>query len=1156
MLHLSFSADIEFLAAKMRNQLQSIWKKENAFESPQVIFPDRKIEQWFRLFWVKEFNVLANLNSIPLERFLWEALKPQEASQLSVDVLQHIINAALLEKDKNDQAFYIRLGLKDKIDPLLIHSSLSFLSAQLASLFLEYEYSRPSNFITQRTGILEHWSEKSNTPFFSENPAQEDPIEKWQRQLYSKVFHKLDSHYSFFDLAILKAEDDGITKPLSLSYLYSQITEEEKALYWTGKDVFLFGLGGLSQFHRTILQDMSKYMNLYVYIQNPCAEFWEDIKVQGDYRRSFQKKEAHDFFSSISHIELDQEEQHFSGENSLLVQWGKAGRDNIKLWSLASDYNFEYEYIEKKPTSLLEHLQKSVLDRKEKLEQSVEADDSLKIMAAPTPIREIENLKEEIWRDLQKKPQLRLDDILVLCPNIDEYRASIEIVFNRESKEKDEYLDYAFVDAPENESLVADAIFSLLNMAQQKEINRKFLFQYLKNPLVQITKKIDPLWIPIWESWVDQLNAYRNTDSADKEKVFSFSHALKRLLLHHLMQNKFTIGDVNYHPYGNIDSENKESLESFVNVVRELDDFVFNTEPDQVLHKTKNYISKLSTHKASKEMSFYGEKEVKKTALKSLNSLSWQNYAGRTEAFSIEEIKALLQRELVQVKPGSGQLLNSGISFMKFQETRILPMKHIYIIGLNAKTFPGSNPQSTLDLRNPIPGRKPRWYGDSNILDKNRYAFLCQIMSCKEKLYLSYQSHNLKKDEILYPSSVVEDLIRFIKKSNLKKLENAESIVKIIPLDENRALDKIYSSKRLQQVFLQSIHKDLKKTPRLQNLKAMEIGSEISIYSLRDFVLNPFEFQVKQSLHLDQEEDSTLETLEPIELNSLKSSIFYKEYFQAHLEQINDKLKGNSDILNETNASLDLFLQNQTEQGILAEGIFGELQMRQTRELYKIHEDKLLESKDSLQSIEAAKEFSYELTYQGKEIQISAKPDFEGLYNNEKCFIFISKNIKNNKISDRNKILLRLNSLLYLAQIKDPHSINTVYEYRLDNKADIIPLSLSPSKAQEILLQLITMAYQERFALYLPFSNKEKVLLDFSLSKDPNSANPPQNWAENFDADIFTKKIEPRDIYTKELCMFDETDWGYHDHSRDELLSIRAQVKKWCIDIINSDLQL
>src|SRR5690554_87608 len=101
MLHLSFSADIEFLAAKMRNQLQSIWKKENAFESPQVIFPDRKIEQWFRLFWVKKFNVLANLNSIPLERFLWEALKPQEASQLSVDVLQHIINAALLEKDKN-----------------------------------------------------------------------------------------------------------------------------------------------------------------------------------------------------------------------------------------------------------------------------------------------------------------------------------------------------------------------------------------------------------------------------------------------------------------------------------------------------------------------------------------------------------------------------------------------------------------------------------------------------------------------------------------------------------------------------------------------------------------------------------------------------------------------------------------------------------------------------------------------------------------------------------------------------------------------------------------------------------------------------------------------------------------------------------------------
>ena len=63
------------------------------------------------------------------------------------------------------------------------------------------------------------------------------------------------------------------TEYLTLPYLFN----EGKANLKSKVPVFIFGLSGMGQFYRVILQEFAKENELYAYIQNPCMEFWEDI---------------------------------------------------------------------------------------------------------------------------------------------------------------------------------------------------------------------------------------------------------------------------------------------------------------------------------------------------------------------------------------------------------------------------------------------------------------------------------------------------------------------------------------------------------------------------------------------------------------------------------------------------------------------------------------------------------------------------------------------------------------------------------------------------------------------------------------------------------------------------------------------------------------
>ena len=359
MLHLKFALNLETLADEMIEAISSVWT--NPFESPVVIFPDPKLEQWFRLRWMKKKGVLANLNKSTIDRFLFDILvgDNRKLKKLSSEMLANVIMAYLLGKEDGTTPNYETLdsnvakyltkmdGEKKTLDEVRLFD----FSNKLAGLFLEYETSRPKDFLQNdegnvAKGILDYWSEEQlKTPeglkdFFVKKTAAGafEPVnnESWERSLYSKIFHNVNGK-SLLTRVFEKADSESDPKKvtyLTLPFLYkANLDADGKPLfkYQSKAPIFILGLSGMGQFYRIVLREFAKQHEVYAYIQNPCMEFWEDVDTS-----SFTPiiKTTHE-----DDQVLETEDAVSNSENNLLRYWGKSGRDNIKLWCLTDDYS-------------------------------------------------------------------------------------------------------------------------------------------------------------------------------------------------------------------------------------------------------------------------------------------------------------------------------------------------------------------------------------------------------------------------------------------------------------------------------------------------------------------------------------------------------------------------------------------------------------------------------------------------------------------------------------------------------------------------------------------------------------------------------------------------------------------------------------------------
>ena len=949
MLHLKFALNLEHLADEMIKAISKKWN--DPFNAPVVIFPDPKLEQWFRLRWMKRKGTLVNLNKSTIDRFLFDILvgKDDSKKKLTADILRNVILAYLVQKINGtpnyktlDSEVTRYLMVDGNPEGELDENHLFDFASKMASLFLEYEASRPNNFAKGAngnvSGILDQWKQEKLQPFFTNFNKKLATREAWQQKLYSAIFHKHGGDSLLTQAFKNKCGSQTDEKKyLTIPFLYNNRNDgafvEEKLPH--GQDgkvlpVFIFGLSGMGQFYRVILHEYAKDHDVYAYIQNPCMEFWEDattvpdkvcrswnVSKTGEWKsNSGDMARIKDKMKVMETIDPDAENPttdiddipetnaSVEQENDLLVNWGRSGRDNIKLWCQATNYDFDFNGIYDEhgnetalpQDTLLHKVQYSIAHRNNEpsIAESDLSDGTLDVTAAPTKIREVENLHTQICKLLKKNEGLpdsqkvRVEDILVVSPCLDEYRTAINMVFDQNSakpesdSEKEGYLHmpFAIVDSPAKNSLTENALSSLFAVLDQGSITRPDFFALVRNPVVQAARNISNDDVEAWQNWVAETNTFRARNEHD-----DWDTVKNRLLM-----AQMTSGDVEFdgetlRPFSDIACSDKASLCKFIDCIEALENWIEYGKNDcasldELTEQIDNWIAMPRVPDSLKSESI-----VYRRVSDAISLLGWQNAAGNS-SISMKIVKQSLLLAAQGTEYSCGNLFVNGITFMKFAPNRAIPVKHLFFIGADAASFPGARQHNTLDLRKSC---RP-WPGDDSPILKNRYAFLCQLMSTTEGFHLSYVNKDIKKYADFYPSSVINDLRKFIG-TVWKEGE--------IPLDETRATTELFTPKELRNkiAYANMLSGNSKKRSVPQKQKKDEkqylvkIPERVSFHALAEFLKDPFQFRIGLMLIGEDDEDVEKELFEPVFFDNLDTSIILKKALAAELSGEVDELE-------------------------------------------------------------------------------------------------------------------------------------------------------------------------------------------------------------------------------------------------------------------------
>ena len=1019
------SWDINLLADKMIEKITESWK--TPFESPAVIFTDPKVEQWFKLHWLKNQTdgkaVLMNLKTLRIQQFLFDLVKPDSdvwvnenaphIEKLSVELLRDVIISKLTSRTDDGKYYFESLG-SDNVQSYLTDNDAHGVSQinsvrlydfaqQTATLFMDYEDTRPDS--------LNLVLEKSD----------------WQKKLY---------HDIYTDGAIV-INDTRYMTLFQLAELNSKMNGGQLHFNWK-KDLplFIFGFSGLGQIYRKILDEFSKQNQLEVYLQTSQL--------------------------------LTGKTEGF--KNQLTSKWAEYGKENLGLWSkggtltqLETDnYAAAGKPTATAPDSLLHKIQKSISQDNEIIPQAFKGyDDSLSLTSAPTKLREVETVHSKICRLLSKNPaspadskKIQLGDILVVAPNIQDYNTAIRQVFdqsNRFELNSDfPYIPYIIADYSGERSLTAEALNVFIKIFRTGYFSRADLFSLLRNYLVQTARGISDDEVSDWVNWASELNTYRNrAANEDWEK------AKKRLLLSKLTD--LQVGE--YIPYENLTTENNDSLYKFIQAIDELEELA-DLSGKNILTKTD--IEKLGELLdkwllLSDEIpdDLFNETLVFQNIVEEVDRQKETAEKVYADCF----FSALLDRSH-SVSLHNSNLFSTGITFANFESNRVLPARYVFFMGLDSKVFPGVDSQNDLDLKACF----DREAGDESVPMKNKNAFMCQLMAAGDGFFISYINKDLQKDEDFYKSSVLTDLFETVydKEANKPDTPLYENKIKI---DETRDWDELYTQRefRNKKNYIRFQNNSQNKNPPkdLGNRTGTVFPDRVSISDIKTFLTDPFQFMVKQEFgSIEDDSEEEIAEFEPIVFDHMTQSSLRKDIVKKAIK------KGSIDF-DET--ELTEFCTKLKNQNILPDFFFGNEAIRTVFEESRNMFAALPESLDyndikfddkALLTINQNHNKKMQWSLSG---EIACHTDFS----ETKPLRFFEFN------NSKNCLTAYISALAALAQ--RPETDNSDYNIELyvigvkEGRTDIPPFTLNRSEAQELLKKIYNEMYIEPYTFCVPY---------------------------------------------------------------------------------------
>ncbi len=711
MFTLTQSNRFEYLLDRLLANLAA--EAPGPFEAPVVIVPSTAIRRRVELAQADRVGVCANLEFAYLAQWLWQqvgrVVEVPATSPFAPAVLAWRILARL--EEPAFAAAHPRLGAYlAGADPLMRFD----LAQTVARVF--------DHYLTYRADWLAAWLAGRSL-----NLGED---EDWQAALWRRL-----------------AADLGAAGRHPLQSFFAALDARgPEAIPGLPRSAHLFCLTTLPPLYLDALRRLSTWMDLHLYLVNPCCEFWFEIVDQK--RLAWLVARQQDLYQEVG--------------NGLLAAWGRQAKAQLGLLfdddGLLQDRDTAFFPAPGK--SLLARVQNAILDLQDLPPGGValaDADRSIEVHVCHSLTRELEVLHDQLLALFAgPKPPLP-SEIVVLTPDLDTAAPLIEAVFGTAPPER--RIPFVITGrGAAGASPVLRAVEALLATVGSRCTASQVLDLLQLAPVAR-RFGLGEDDVPLIHSWLGEAGIRWGLDESARTAFelplqgggHSFAHGQDRLFL------AYALGDeadedlfAGRLPAGNPEGGAALALGAWWRFTQALAALERSLSKPMDADGWRAALLALVADFIAEDREWAEDLRAVHAAIGTLHG---QMLAGDPAALQpLAVVRAALLALLDE--PARGGTPSGAVTFSALPSLRYLPYRVVCLVGLNHGAFPGTARPAEFDLlaRHPRPGDRQR-------RDDERNLFLDALLVARERFYVSYAGRSIR-DASLQPASVlVEELL-------------------------------------------------------------------------------------------------------------------------------------------------------------------------------------------------------------------------------------------------------------------------------------------------------------------------------------------------------------------------------------------------------------
>lgn len=748
-LHLIPAHSVVALAEKFAERIRL---RADPFLPETVLIMNYAQKIWLQRFLAERNGVCANVRFLSPEAFLEERIFRDGGKRFAREPLAWRVFAALKKMSAEGAGtppeFLFELSRKPE-------EEFFRRAVELSDLFWRYQNFRPR--------MIRAWTNGEPEP----RGADADFLQEFRRQ--KNLWNRLA-----FGGALPPAE------------AWLRLLESAEPIAGAPPRVFAFAPSALPRLHFELLEKLAESSDVFLYYHNLSRDLWTESR---DEKKRLRERSARGNAG-------DAESCAALAGNELLAAWGKAARPLAERLIDAGALDAD-SAIDAPPErdSLLHALQREIRDNAAEPTPFVPAEDdrSLRVAAAPNPLREMEILRDELTARFAAEPALKPRDVLVSFPDLETYAPFIRAAFENSG------IPFSVADRSGAEIFpAAAALLEILRVARG-EFRLDEALSLLDAELVRRNlglneEEISPLRETLGEAgirWGLDADFRRErifgknprTESAMREKADalaennSWEFGLRRLALGFMCGNDggddapLALGGLRVSPVPDLAENAPEAIGKIFRLLGILAELnrAFADETPRSVPAWCDFLQALIADGLLDAGG--GEADVLRAAFASMRQAAEDGLAGfvgnggedagtcRFRTFAA----ALETRDWNESGRGGG-MLRGKVTFCRMQPLRNIPAKIVCIAGLSDGAFPRASARSRRDLLSfrpkNFPAGEARW--DRTPRDEDCLLFLESILAARDALLLSYVARAQSDGQIVPPCVPLAKLRDFL----------------------------------------------------------------------------------------------------------------------------------------------------------------------------------------------------------------------------------------------------------------------------------------------------------------------------------------------------------------------------------------------------------